>query len=324
MFPPSPVVLDTSGLLPDVLAAARNGGAQLLDQLEQGTLIGYAPHHVWAEAPRTLAGVAERQGVDPIAAEATWWERYVPLIRFVDTDGLSVGGIGAGRLAQRDASDIPTAALVGLIGPVAVVAADRDLIDTGFAHPARWLPAVAGSYQQEAEHQGQAVIMAGALTVQAMAAGLSGTAKLAARPGVVGMVATLASVVALVALIADVGTPDSKSRRLGRTLGTAALMILSAAAEARQRAVDTMGTCSVGAPGENLDNQVARYLATAAVPVPVTTLAAVIGARTGVAPRSARLAQQISRVLESRPAFVRHATGWTLGRADIAFRAAHA
>ena len=127
-----PVIVDTSFLVSDVLESARNRRqSSFLEAVAFGGLRPFAAHHVWAEMGRKVVDVPASRELDADFASRVWWEAYIPRIRFVDVTGLPVPS--ADEILARDRSDAPTFALAGLLAPVVVLAADRDIRDLGVA-----------------------------------------------------------------------------------------------------------------------------------------------------------------------------------------------
>lgn len=67
-----------------------------------------------------------------ITAEDLWWREYIPLLHVVPTTGLPMT-LAADKIAHEDLSEIGAAQLTGLIGPVGLLAEDRDLVRHGIA-----------------------------------------------------------------------------------------------------------------------------------------------------------------------------------------------
>jgi hypothetical protein len=131
-----PVVLDTGPLTCDVISAAasRSGLPSPLNlAMGIGVVRGFAASHVWAEVPRVLAKRAAQMGLPFEVLERIWWDEYVPLIRFVDCTGLPPT-VHAAELARRDPSDSDTLVLAGLLGPVVILAEDKDIVASGLAY----------------------------------------------------------------------------------------------------------------------------------------------------------------------------------------------
>jgi hypothetical protein len=122
-------VFDTSVLTQDVTAALKRGEpSSILAGMQYGTLRGFIPHYVWAEVPRVLADRKREGGTfDLVRAEQMWWEQYVPLLHVVDVNGLPMTA-AADKLAHEDLSDVGILQLAGVLAPVVLLAADRDLI----------------------------------------------------------------------------------------------------------------------------------------------------------------------------------------------------
>ena len=127
-----PVVVDSSFFVADVLRSSRTRRrSTFLEAVMCGVLRPFAAHHVWAEVPRVVARLTGELELDANVAESIWWQEYVPRIHFVDVGGLPTPH--ADEILGRDPTDAPTVALAGLLAPVVVLAADRDLRDIGIA-----------------------------------------------------------------------------------------------------------------------------------------------------------------------------------------------
>jgi hypothetical protein len=127
-------IFDTSSLTSDVIAALKRGQPSSLQAaMQYGTMRGFVPHYVWAEVPRVLEDRKREGGrFDLAAAEALWWQDYVPLMHVVCVSGLPMTP-EANKISQEDLSDVGAAQLAGLIGPAIVIAADGDLVRNGVA-----------------------------------------------------------------------------------------------------------------------------------------------------------------------------------------------
>lgn len=67
----------------------RRRPSSILDGMRYGTLRGFIPHYVWAEAPRVLADLKnEGRTFDLAAAERLWWQQYIPCLHVVCVNGL--------------------------------------------------------------------------------------------------------------------------------------------------------------------------------------------------------------------------------------------
>jgi hypothetical protein len=208
-----PVVVDSSFFISEVLRSTRSQHqSTFLSAVKSGVLRPFAAQHVWAEVPRELAGAARGLGLDADLAGLIWWQEYVPRIRFVDTGGLSTANVTA--LLARDPTDVPTAALAGLLTPVVVLSSDADLQDTGFA---------VQKYYRVVEAAGSLTIVADGTWASVVGLQIMGSAATAAARSV----ATLARrregqiVLALVvgAIIAGAIIRGARLRDDGRHLG---------------------------------------------------------------------------------------------------------
>ncbi|MFD9655762.1 PIN domain-containing protein [Streptomyces mirabilis] len=302
-------VFDTSMLTSDITAALKRGKpSSILAGMRHGTLRGFIPHYVWAEVPRVLSDRMNEGGdFDLVKAERLWWGEYVPLLHVVCVDGLPMT-TAADKLAQEDPSDVGILQLAGVLAPVVLLAADRDLIRQGVA--ARDWPALRavlgkiGAAEQAV--QGSTAVM------EMSGRSLIGTARLArAHPLATG---ALAAAVGFYAYRNRARLPHARA-----TLSQAGMEVLRTLAEPFARHEQHAGTwkhAERGIRGDDLLSLVARLLARAPEPMTRTDLLSAL-------PTSAQHPHRqqmdgLGRLLHRFPAFHQPAPGkWQLGRANM-------
>ncbi|MEU7406115.1 PIN domain-containing protein [Streptomyces sp. NPDC044948] len=250
-------VFDTSVLTQDVTAALkRSKPSSILAGMQHGTLRGYIPHYVWAEVPRVLADRKCEGGTfDFAAAERLWWQQYVPLLHVVDVNGLPMTA-AADKLAHEDLSDVGILQLAGVLAPVVLLAADRNLIRQGVAVP-NWgaVRGVLGRIgKAEAGMQGSTTALLGA------GYSLAGVVRLArAHPMVAGMALAAASTFAY--LNRTRFSSDTRAKLV--RFGTGAFTILGEPFIQHEVHGRNWTLAQRGVAGDDVLSQVARLLARA-------------------------------------------------------------
>jgi hypothetical protein len=307
-----PVVVDANALISDVYyAAAHHGHSALLDAADLGVARLFAPLHIYAKVYAGLPELAygPRLGL-LVEAHRLWEMEYLPLIRFVNVDGIATDDARVIATALRDTEDEPVAKLAALLGPCHLMSQDKDLITLGGSAGTDWRPvAVAG---RDAMVPTQAVV-AGSIPYTVVHAGLSSTVGfLKARP-------EWRAPVALVFLLI-LGFIGYKIITADRTNWKESLgnFIADTAERARpyieryQHAKATLREATI-IPANELDplNRVAHILSTAPRPLLMTEISRVLAARAG----AVRLTpQQVGAVLRAHPCFRRNLDGrWKLG-----------
>ncbi|MGW1093341.1 PIN domain-containing protein [Streptomyces sp. NPDC002596] len=303
-------VFDTSVLTMDILAALDRGEpSSFLAGMQYGTLRGFIPHYVWAEVPRVLADRSrEGESFNLRAAEALWWQEYIPVLHVVPTEELPMTP-AAHRVALVDPSDAGAAKLVDLLGPVVLLAADRDLIRQDLG-PRDWARVRAGLGRL-----GGAEIKVRATTTVALAAG-GGMARLVRLAQANPVAATV------IAAAVGIGAHQLRGRispetregieRFGKDMARAFGMpfVEHQVHEGSWKAVE------YGVPGTDLLSQVARTLARSPEPLPRTAILE----RLPEPPTEPRRLQMdgLGRLLNRFPAFHETTRGrWQLGRSNM-------
>ncbi|MFD3381297.1 MULTISPECIES: PIN domain-containing protein [unclassified Streptomyces] len=303
-------VFDTSALTQDVTAALKRGQpSSILAGMRHGTLRGFIPHYVWAEVPRVLADLKnEGRSFDLAAAERLWWQQYVPLLHVVDVNGLPMTA-AADKLAHEDLSDVGILQLAGVLAPVVLLAADRDLIRQGVA-VADWeaVRAVLGRIgRAEAGMQGSTTTIFGA------GYGLAGAARLArAHP----VAATVAVAAAGAYAYRNRSRFSSDTRAKLARFGTEAFKILGEPFVQHEVHGRDWTQAQRGTAGDDVLSQVARLLAGAPEPMKRTDILAALPA--AVQEPHRRQMDGLGRLLHRFPAFHQMAPGrWQLGRSNM-------
>jgi hypothetical protein len=122
-----PAVLDACAFVSDVRRRVLSGyPTKLHGAANMGFMRLYCTRQVWAEVPRVLEDDADQLGIDAEEALSVWFGEYHPLVKVVDTTTLQ-GLASLPGLSERDASDLPTADLIGLLAPVLAFSTDKDL-----------------------------------------------------------------------------------------------------------------------------------------------------------------------------------------------------
>jgi predicted nucleic acid-binding protein len=315
-----PVILDTSVLTSDIIAAERRGRTSgLVEAMTTGVVRGFVTHRVWAEVPRVLARRAEKDRLDWAALESSWWTTYVPLIRVVDTTGLPETAASR-QLAGRDETDVPTLLLAGVLAPVALLAADRDLRDSGLAIE-DWAGVRAAAGSVARVYSGA---MVGANVTTAVASGAWGLGRQLVRqlrnPYVV--VALLITILTGARLrsrwqsVAQAQLP--KARALADGLLDAAMQIYMSAAQIYQKADRVWTSAELGIVGDELLHRLARVLAAAQEPLTRTMVVQTLWVDEPGNHRTRMAA--LLELLERHAMFVEVRNGrWQLGRDGVDF-----
>ncbi|MFF7242037.1 PIN domain-containing protein [Streptomyces collinus] len=303
-------VFDTSVLTSDVTAALMRGQpSSILAGMQHGTLRGFIPHYVWAEVPRVLADRKREGGTFDLArAERSWWQEYVPLLHVVCVDGLPMTA-AADKLAHEDLSDVGILQLAGVLAPVVLLAADRDLIRQGVAVP-NWeaVRSVLGKIgKAEAGMHGSTTTIVGA------GYGLAGAVRLArAHPVAAGMAVAAASTYAYL----NRSRFSSDTRAKLTRLGSEALKILTEPFLEQEVHGRDWTQAQRGIAGDDVLSQVARLLARAPEPMTRTEILAALPA--SVQEPHRRQMDGLGRLLHRFPAFHQAAPGkWQFGRANV-------
>ncbi|MFD8477255.1 PIN domain-containing protein [Streptomyces globisporus] len=303
-------VFDTSVLTSDVVSALGRGEpSSILAGMQHGTLRGFIPHYVWAEMPRVLADRKREGGAfDFRAAEDLWWREYIPLLHVVPTSGLPMTP-AADKIAHEDLSDIGAAQLTGLIGPVVLLAEDRDLVRHGIAAQ-DWRKVRAGLGKLGGAESKVRVNIT--LTLHA-GGGVTQLARLAwAHP--VAAAVTAAAVGIGTHRIQGRLKPETRAAwaEAGKALATAFGMpfLEHEKHQAAWKEVEH------GAPGADLLSQVARTLARS--PEPLTRTAILQKLSSPPSEPHRRQMAGLGRLLHRFPAFHQVDPGrWQLGRSNV-------
>ncbi|WP_147982863.1 PIN domain-containing protein [Streptomyces sp. gb1(2016)] len=303
-------VFDTSVLTSDVTAALKRGRpSSILAGMQHKTLRGFIPHYVWAEVPRVLADRKREGGTFDLArAERLWWQEYVPLLHVVDVNGLPMTA-AADKLAHEDLSDVGILQLAGILAPVVLLAADRDLIRQGVAAP-NW-EAVRGVLgrigKAEAGMQGTTTTLAGA------GYGLAGAVRLArAHPVAAGVAVAAAGTYAYLNRSRFSSDAGAKLTRFG----TEAFKILGEPFVQHEVHGRDWAQAQRGAAGDDVLSRVARLLAGAPEPMTRTDILTALPA--AVQEPHRQQMDGLGRLLHRFPAFHQAAPGrWQLGRANM-------
>ena len=302
-------VFDTSVLTSDITAALKRGQpSSILAGMRYGTLRGFIPHYVWAEVPRVLAD-RRREGdtFDLAKAEWLWWHQYVPLLHVVSVTGLPMTA-AADKLAHEDLSDVGILQLAGVLAPVVLFAADRDLIrhDVAVRNWGALRAALGriGAAEQDIRGSGTAMELSGR--------GLIGTARLArAHPLAAG---AMAAAVGIYAYRNRSRLPQTRIA-LGR-FGMEALKVFSEPFVRHELHARTWKNAERGAAGSDLLSRVVRLLARA--PEPMTRTAILEALPAAVQEPHRRHMDGLARLLYRFPAFHQAEPGrWQLGRANM-------
>ncbi|MFE6398076.1 PIN domain-containing protein [Streptomyces alboflavus] len=303
-------VFDTSVLTQDVTAALKRGRpSSILAGMRHGTLRGFIPHYVWAEVPRVLADRKREGGAFDLAqAERLWWQQYVPLLRVVCVDGLPMTA-AADRLAHEDLSDVGILQLAGVLAPVVLLAADRDLIRQGIAVP-NW-EAVRGVLgrigKAETGMQGSTTMIVGA------GYSLAGVVRLArCHPVAAGVAVAAAGTYAY----RNRSRFSSNTRAKLARFGTEIFTILSDPFIQHEVHGRDWTQAQRGTAGNDVLSQVARLLARAPAAMTRTDILAALPAALQEPHR--RQIDGLGRLLHRFPAFHQAAPGrWQLGRTNM-------
>jgi hypothetical protein len=316
-----PVVVDSSFFISEIVRSTRSQHqTTFLSAVKSGVLRPFAAEHVWAEVPRKLEIAIRKQGTDADLARLIWWQEYIPRIRFVDTGGLSTANAAA--LPARDRSDVPTAALAGLLTPVVVLSSDPDLQETGFA---------VQKYVQVVESSGSLIIVAEGTWASMVGLQIVRSATTAAARGI----ATLARrrdgqiVLALVvtAIIAGALIRGSRLRddgkRVGQHLGglmrNGIYPILATMAAAHASANALWDEAAYVTDAATLHQRLARTLSVNPHPLSRTQLVGLL-CPDGTDVERRGLMRELESVLRTLPAFSPASKRrWELGRAGVDF-----
>ncbi|MFF3166759.1 PIN domain-containing protein [Streptomyces sp. NPDC003273] len=302
-------VFDTSVLTSDVTAALKRGQpSSILAGMQHGTLRGFIPHYVWAEVPRVLADRKHEGGTFDLAgAERLWWQEYVPLLRVVCVHGLPMTA-AADKLAHEDLSDVGILQLAGVLAPVVLLAADRDLIRRGAAVP-NWeaVRAVLGRIGKA-----EAGMHASTTTIVGAGYGLAGAVRPVRAHPVAATVALAAA--STYAYLRSRFSSDTRAKLI--RLGSEAFKILSEPFLEHEMHGRDWTQAQRGPAGDDVLSQVARRLARAPEPMTRTDILAALPA--AVQEPHRRQMDGLGRLLHRFPAFHQAAPGkWQLGRANM-------
>jgi hypothetical protein len=316
-----PVVVDSSFFISEVLRSTRSHHqTTFLSAVKSGVLRPFAAQHVWAEVPRELAGAARGLGLDADLAGLIWWQEYVPRIRFVDTGGLSTANATA--LLARDPTDVPTAALAGLLTPVVVLSSDADLQDTGFAVQKYYrVVEAAGSLTIVAD--GTWASMAGLQIVgSAATAAARSIATLARRREGQVAIALVVGAIIVAALIRGSRLRDD-GRHLGKNVGgflrNGVYPFVETMAAVHASANSLWDDAAYVTDAGTLQQRVARLLAVSPNSLSRTQIAGLM-VSDAVDTERRRLMRDLASVLGAVPAFsAASKRRWELGRAGMDF-----
>src|SRR5436190_5179465 len=142
-----PVVVDANALISDAYyAAAHKGHSALLDAADLGVIRMFAPVHIYWKVYAGLPELAYGPRLGLLEEAHRLWETaYLPLVRFVDVEGLATEDPRVTATALRDTEDAPVAKLAALLGPCHLMSQDKHLLSLGGSAGTNWRPiAVAG------------------------------------------------------------------------------------------------------------------------------------------------------------------------------------
>jgi hypothetical protein len=130
------IVADADALLSSIDHQCRTGWtSKILRLAESRTSVVFAEDHVYGEVYRGFEKISVWSGTPPYEMRACFEEEYLPVLRWVKTDGAGISDI---RVAWvTDQTDVPTAELASLIAPCLVLSGDKSLRRPGFA-PNEW------------------------------------------------------------------------------------------------------------------------------------------------------------------------------------------
>ncbi|MGV9690548.1 PIN domain-containing protein [Streptomyces sp. NPDC003444] len=303
-------IFDTSVLTSDVVSALGRGEpSSILAGMQYGTLRGFIPHYVWAEVPRVLAD-RKREGevFDFRAAEELWWREYIPLLHVVPTTGLPMTP-AADKIAHEDLSDIGAAQLTGLIGPVVLLAEDRDLVRHGIAAQ-DWRKVRAGLGKLGGAEAKVRVNIA--LTLHA-GGGAARLARLAWSHPVAAVVAAAAVGIGAHGLR---GRIRPEARAAWKEAGKTMAMVFGTPFVEHEKHEAAWKGVEHGAPGVDLLSQVARTLARSPEPLTRTAILERLSSPPGEPHQ--RQMDGLGRLLHRFPAFHQAGPGrWQLGRSNV-------
>ena len=288
---------------------------KFLVQAQTGMLRPYiAPHQV-DEVREHIIQVAGRTKVDPARALKVFEERYLPALWQADVGSSQASSMFAVRVTQADPKDGAIAQLAVLLGVRVVTANKRH-----FGEPAvdEWFTVVSA--------YASVGLMDGTNASIAVSARLSGEGAVATGRAIkrgfdyLAEHPKVALGVAVVVLILVVGAvvylSDEKRRerawaaaqRIGPPVMRFAGRALQAYADLAGVAIEAEAVILASKlPRESLtlEQRLAEYLGSSRYPVPLEVMVQ------GLSPGGRRL---IERELRSKPMFVLHDEGWTLGR----------
>jgi hypothetical protein len=304
-------IFDTSVLTSDIIAALKRGRPSSLQAaMQYGTMRGFVPHYVWAEVPRVLDD-RKREGetFDLAAAEALWWQEYVPLLHVVCVSGLPMTP-EADKISQEDLSDVGAAQLAGLIAPAVVFASDPDLVRNGVAAK-KWgdtralLGKIGGA---------ESGMWAHTAVTMATGRGLAGAARLArAHPLAAGVMTAAAGIYAY--RHRD-RLADPELRKILRKTGIELTKAVGDPFLRHDLHQQVWTRTEHGAAGSELLSQVARLLARSPEPLTRTTILDDLP-KPPDEPRRRQM-DGLGRLLHRFPAFHQAEPGrWQLGRTDM-------
>lgn len=121
-------LLDTNVLLKDIgYAVRRHERTALVRAAQTGIVRLYASTTVRNEVPEKIPLKCRELHFDKDVGMAVWEQVYVPLITFLDTEGLHMLSQEMTTLRMRDTDDVPTGQLALLLQPTAIFSEDQAL-----------------------------------------------------------------------------------------------------------------------------------------------------------------------------------------------------
>ncbi|MEU3051781.1 PIN domain-containing protein [Streptomyces griseus] len=303
-------VFDTSVLTSDVVSALGRGEpSSILAGMQHGTLRGFIPHYVWAEVPRVLADRKREGGAfDFRTAEELWWREYIPLLHVVPTTGLPMTP-AADKIAHEDLSDIGAAQLTGLIGPVVLLAEDRDLIRHGIAAK-DWRKVRAGLGKLGGAEAKVRVNIT--LTLHAG----RGAARLGRLAWAYPVVTTVVAAAFGIGMHGLRGRLRPEAQAAWKEAGKTLAMVFGTPFVEHEKYEAAWNEVEYGAPGVDLLSKVARTLACS--PQPLTRTAILEKLSPPLAEPHRRQMDGLGRLLHRFPAFHQAGPGrWQLGRSNV-------
>jgi hypothetical protein len=315
------MIFDCSALSCDVIAATHRGKpSSFVAGMRDGTIRGFITHSVWAEVPRVLEDRArEGEDFDLAGAERLWWSVYVPVLYTVCTVGLPFTP-EARRLLAEDPSDEGMLRLHAVLGPAALIAADRDLIRGGIAHP-DW-PRVRAAVGHVGRAEGQAGVAARLVVifVEGTVRGLVAAARGARARPLTGLM--LAAALLLGGLLygrSHPGTAIGRIRSFLNEIGRAAGEQASVVCEQYERGEAVWVDAERGTITDSTLSKVTRVLASAPEPMTRSAILTAVGTFPGRTHRDRMFG--LYELLCTYPGFCEIAAHhWQLGRTDVGHR----